>query len=339
MPTVLFSETTRERLKAYFPFSKTTLNAVGKLADKQQSFPSYKTFFASAGLSTAKLHVTKQGRGVSVIDIHPNGAKQTLVLHLPMGNPLDANQQYQLASLATLLPKTRIVGFGNPSGGAYSFKEQGASFWRLFLIAMGIRPQLLITPELDYLATKNIKDAYQIGYSYGALKALLTSRYAPAGTVKGVVTIELVSHPRNPIRLLKDFQNTFPPLGEYVKASGLRLFQDARNDAVTGHDYHAGMRRAINLAIGIMLSRVNALKLANQVLSVHNKASLVMAWGTASELVDDNRMRRALTRMNDLFAGRVKAVRLPGQKHGFANDVHLHAAIIYEAIRSRAHEA
>ncbi len=322
---------TRQRLKEYFPFSKNTLDVVSAFADKQQAFSTYRHFFASVAMPEPMLHVAKNGQGVTVIDIYPDNATKTLVVHLPMGNPLDTNQQYQLATLAGVFPEARIIGFGNPSGGLYSFKEQDLPFWRRLGVATGLNTKALVAAELDYLATHAVGDTYQVGFSYGALKALLVSRYAPVGTVKGVVTIELVSHPRNPIRLFREFNSTLAPLGAYVDAANLPTFREARRDAVNGNDYRIGLRRHINLTIGYLLSRINALKLAEEVLSMQTAAQLTMAWGTASELVDDSRMRRALEAFETQFPGRSKGISLPGQKHGLANDVHLHAAIVYEA--------
>lgn len=58
-----------------------------------------------------------------------------------------------------------------------------------------------------------------------------------------------------------------------------------------------------------------------------------MAWGTKSELVDDVRMQRAVAKLERLAPGRIQALPLAGQMHGLANDVHLHAAIVYEVLR------
>jgi hypothetical protein len=59
---------------------------------------------------------------------------------------------------------------------------------------------------------------------------------------------------------------------------------------------------------------------------------VTMAWGTKSELVDDVRMRQSIETMRKEYPGRVVGIPLDEHKHGLANDVHLHAAIICEAL-------
>ncbi len=328
-----FYDTTAKRLRDYYSFSDQTIDAVAHFAEKQESYKTYQDFFTAVGMTEAKIHRIGKKQGAVVIDITPKKpAKRTIVMHLPMGNPLDPNQQYQLATIAGLFPDTRVIGFANPSGGPYAHVEHDLSILQKLGIATGANVKSLVAAEIDYLVANTINEAYFAGYSYGALKALIASKYAPRGMVKGMVTVELVSHPRSPLKLIRDFNNTLPPLGSYVHATNLKTFQDARDNSIGGRDYHKGLRRSINLSIGSLISRLNSLKLAKSVVKQNPALHLTMAWGTKSELVDDVRMRQVIEAMNIEFPGRVVGIPLDEHKHGLANDVHLHAAIIYEAL-------
>lgn len=328
-----FYDRTAKRLASYYSFSPQTIKAVATFAQKQAAFTNYEDFFQSVGMPEAQVYTLRKKQGAVVIDIKPRQPQtRVLVVHLPMGNPLDPNQQYQLATLAGVFPDARIIGFANPSGGSYKFREHNLTVLQKLGIATTIHPKPLVAAELAYLQQQQIKDAQYIGFSFGALKALLAATYAPAGAVKGLVTIELVSHPRGPKKLLNDFQDTLEPLGAYVEATALPTFWQARNASASGHDYNTGLLRPINLAIGMLVSRLDALKQARQVLETRKDLHLTMAWGTKSELVDTQRMNTWVAAAKTEFPGRVQSFALQNLKHGLANDVHLHAAIIYEAL-------
>lgn len=332
-----FYDSTAKRLREYYAFSDETINAVAKFAETQASYKTYQDFFETVGMPEAKIHRIGKKQGAVVIDIIPKKlAKRAIVMHLPMGNPLDPNQQYQVATIAGLFPDARVIAFGNPSGGKYSHVEHDLTVLQKLGIAAGANVKPLVAAELDYLKTQGIKNAYFAGYSYGALKALVSAKYVEEGMVQGVITVELVSHPRSPLKLVNDFKQTLEPLGSYVQATQLTTFQAARDTSIGGRDYHKSLRRSINLSIGSLISRMNALKLAQQLLRRKPNLQLTMAWGSKSELVDDVRMVQAIDQINVAFPGRVKGIQLYEHKHGLANDVHLHAAIIHEALQKVA---
>ncbi len=328
-----FYDSTAKRLREYYPFSKQTIQAVSRFAQKQAGYKTYQDFFTAVGMTKSHIHRIGKKQGAVVIDIIPKKPiTQTIVMYLPMGNPLDPNQQYQLATMAGLFPTARIIGFANPSGGPYSHVEHDLSVLQRLGVATAANVKPLVAAELHYLEVNTITNAYFVGYSYGALKALIATKYAKQGMVKELVTVELVSHPRSPLKLINNFKDTLAPLGSYVQATQLKTFQDARDNSIGGDDFNKGLRRSINLSIGSLISRLNALKLARSILKTKPALQLTMAWGSKSELVDDTRMMQAIHTMSTEFAGRVTGIRLNEHKHGLANDVHLHAAIIYEAL-------
>lgn len=325
---------TADRLSRYGLFSKKTINKVATFATKQALYPTYQDFFQAVGMTEVKFHTDKKGRGASYVDI-PAAKKQkgVIVWHLPMGNPLDPNQLYQIASMAGVLSEYRIIAFGNPSGKPYNFKAQNLTLKDRIRIAFSSKRRVLVAAELDYLASQSITSMYQVGYSYGALKALIESLYAPEGSVEGIVTIEPVAHPRYAIQLLGDFTRSFVPLGKYVDRTELQTFFDARKDSANLVAYSAGLKRLINIAIGYMLSKVDFIPLLTQVMARQPDAQATIAWASKSELGNDAHLSTVLDAMRETDA-LVRPVRLVGDTHAVANDVHVTAAILLEALNT-----
>ena len=333
MTHAAFYEKTRKRLEQYGIFSAATLNFAALKAEALKQYPTYQKLFKTVGISNPTLFMNSQGRGVPLVDLDPREAeKGVFVVHLPMANPLDANQLYQVAALALAFPAYRIIAFGNPSGRPYKFREQNLSFIDWLRVAFTKNRRALVSTELDYLAGQNIRGAYHIGYSFGALKALTAVYYASPESTEGVVLIDPVAHARYFKQLVGDFQATFEPLGEYVDRTELETFLEARKDAV--HVNHMqGLRRMVNIAIGIMLSRVELVEYLQDTLAKHSQLKAYVAWGSKSELGNDAHMKANLHNIvHDTAKGRAGALRLDGARHAFANDLPLYIAIVQDFV-------
>jgi pimeloyl-ACP methyl ester carboxylesterase len=328
-----FSETTAARLQRYFPFSPHVIVTIASYAAQQAQFKTYKEFFRSQGVSVdTTLYSTTRHGSVSVVDVAPNGSeKGTIVVHLPMGNPLDPNQLYQVATIAGTNPGYRVIGFGNPTGKPYYFKDQNLTFLQRWRIASlkSLRP--LVEAELAYLDSQKVRGAVHVGFSYGAVKALIESTHSEKGTVKGLVMIELLSHPRSLKRLLNNFKATLGPMNDYVNKTGLETYKEARRHAIEGKQINRGLARPISIAIAFMLSRINTGALLKSFMTKNPTVPVTVAWGSNSELVNDARMVAMTTELQKAGAP-LQAIRLPGLHHALANDVHLHAAIIRQAL-------
>lgn len=325
---------TLKRLQALYPFSKKTTEWVATRAAKQQTFKTYEALFAYVGVPDPALHIAKNGDGVPYIDIPAKAKHQkgVLVVHVSMGNPLDPNQLYQTAAIADINPEYRVIAFGNPSGKPYHVAEQKLSFKKWFSIAFTKNVRPLVHAELDYLASQNIIETTQIGFSYGALKASIESCEQPAGSVKQIIIVDPASHPRNPIRLARDFMRTYKPLGEYINRVESETFHQARGDSARMRDYAKAYLRPVNIAIGILLSRTSIVRVLQRLIARNPEVKVAAAWGTASELTDDATFNIDLKNLPGIRKGALKTMRMKGQKHAFANDIYLHAAIIREAL-------
>lgn len=334
MPSI--GEQTRSRLEGYKLFSEQTITTVVGCAQKQAGYEHYQDFFDEVGVGVPSMHYYTKRRGVHVIDVPARSTpeKGVIAMHLPMGNPLDTNQRYQLATLAATNPAYRIVAFGNPCGKPYRFRQQARSLRNYFRIAFGNNKEALVAGELDYLASKNYQNIHHIGYSFGAHKALVASLYAPKNSIRSITVVDPVAHSRYARQLLGDFQRTFKPMGAYVDRTGIPSYLEARR-ATASVNYNAGLARPINLAIGFMLARLDFIPLLRRSIAQQPEANYTVAWGSESELGNAAHLQANL---HNLAAehSTLRSLRLEGDKHTLANDIHLHAAIIREGLTRQA---
>jgi pimeloyl-ACP methyl ester carboxylesterase len=326
-------ESTSKRLAHYKLFSNTTIKLIASFAQKQAQYKNYQNFFKEVGVPKIIVHTTKKGDGVPLIDIpaRTKKAAQVLVIHLPMGNPLDANQLYQVATIAATNPTYRVIAFGNPSGKPNYYRQQNLTFLKRFKIAFTKNKHSLVEAELDYLYMQNIEEAHHVGYSYGALKALMESYYSKKNSVKGIILIEPVAHSRGLKQLAEDFQATFKPMGEYVNRTNIPSYFKARVHAEkNGASAAQTLLRPINIAIAILLAHTDFLQLLKNVINQQPRASITVAWGSESELGNDAHLKANLYNLSSSY--QIHAMRLEGDKHALANDIYLYAAIVHEAL-------
>lgn len=331
--TALFTKT-KERLERYGLFSPDTLETVAKVAEAQGKVTSYEDFFRSLAMPKPTLHLMKRGWGVPVVDIPPRekGEGRVIVMHLPMSNPLDENQLYHIATVAACLPTYRVIGFGNPSGEPYKFRAQNRGVYRLFSIAFTRQRLALVAPEIDYLRAQGITAAHHVGYSYGAHKALIESLYLRPNELASVTLVDPVAHPRGLRQLINDFRSTFAPMGEYVNRTEVQSYFDARAAAAKTKHHKGALRRPISIAIGILMARLDFIPFLKSVSEQHPATRFTVAWGSKSELGNDAHMVTSLAALAKREVN-VKSMRLKDDSHALANDIHLQASIIYEAIK------
>jgi hypothetical protein len=326
-------EPTKLRLEGYNAFSETTIKVVAKFAKKQASYKTYQDFFKSVKLPEPKLYLNEKGEGVPVVDIAASKKeKGTIVIHLPMANPLDANQLYNVATIVATNPNYRVIAFGNPSGAPFSYKQQNLTFKKRFGIGTlrNLRP--LISAEIDYLFKHGISDMHHLGYSFGAHKALVETSYMEPGQVKSLILIDPVAHPRGLKQLIENFKSSFKPLGEYVNRTKLQTYFDARAEAAETKHHDRALMRPINIAIGFMMARLDFIPMLQKTVGQQSNLRVTVAWGSKSELGNDAHFTTTLNQLAHDKPGKLHSVRFDGYKHAFANDVHLYAAIVREGL-------
>lgn len=324
-----FYASTKKRLEQYGIFSPDVADSVAQFAQKQRAFPTYQEFFLAMGVGKVATHVLPNGNGVTVVDIPAKKKQQgVIVVHAAMSTPLNANQLYALATIAGVNPEYRIVGFGNPVTGAHYQRSQGlrAIDWVKIAVANDLGP--IVELELDYLRTQGIDTCYQVGYSYGALKAVAESQYLGEGHLKGLLLVDPVAFPRSVIRLARDFKKTYGPLGEYVNRVNVPTYHAARGDAAKEQG-NGPIGRPVSIAIGLALARINIYKRLRNIIEYTPKAKVAVAWATQSELGDDSVTRDFI---DSTAPHAIHAMRVENEAHAFANDVHLYAALVRQFI-------
>lgn len=325
--------TLRERLKQEGYFSAETIDVVTEVAKRQWQSGTYQEYFASLAIPSPQLFVGKSGAGVIVVDVPAKRKEEgVLVMHLPMANPLDTNQLFQVATIVAANPGYRVIAFGNPSGGAYRYKAQALSSLKRRGIASDNHSEYLVETELAYLASQKLTRVSHIGYSFGALKALLESYHAGTIAVEHLITIEPPAHPRPLIQLASDFLRTDAHLNRYVDRADTPIFIQARKDAVNGRDYRRGLLRPINIAIARLLARADFIDILTKTMVLHPALRVTLSWAGKSELGNDAHFTVSAHHLSLAMPGRLNAMRFADAHHSVANDPYLHAAIITESL-------
>lgn len=334
MTNKLYSST-KERLLDYGLFPAAVIERVARIAEQQATTSDIKAFFLRIGMGMPKVYSSKDHGDVPYVDIaaRQNPSKGTLVVHLPMGNPLDQNQLYQVGIVAASHPEYRLIAFGNPSGKEYRFKRQNLTLIKRCKIGFTKNRFPLVAAELEYLESQVQHNVWHIGYSYGALKATIAVEHSRNDMVNGVLLIDPVARPRGILQLIRDFRSTFDSLNGYVDRTQDTLFLEARREAASTDHYNEGLIRQINIAIAFMLSRTDFITQLSRVISIKKLKKAVVVWGSKSELGDDEYMKSQLKTLESQTKI-VTSVRLKNETHAFANDIYLQAALIRTALET-----
>lgn len=325
--------TTRARLESYSPeFNGSVLYTVSQVAARQATFTAYQDFFDSVGVPDG---FTDQ-KNHPLLDIRPvhddYDEYSAIVMGLPMANPLDANQVYQIATVAAANPTRRIVALANPSGPGCNANRLDAN--RRRLVSSG-DASWIAEPLLQHLEEERIEHIDVYGYSMAAktLGAILMQSELPASAAVVVEPVNTVPHTLT--SLGRRFNASAQALDGYVGASDLPTFNEARADSVGPASYIVGLLRRTNLAVASALTHGDFVADMAVAALKHPETYVTVAWGGASELADDQATSLAVGSLQDIFGkDQFSGLRLAGQKHALANDIHLQAAILLQGLQN-----
>lgn len=314
---------TIDRLKGYHDFSDEVLIQVGNVAIQQAEFSTYADYLGSLGIDDLSPR--------AILDIRREDEEDTLVVNLPMANCLDANQIFQVATIASTLPNTRLVAFGNPAGGSkYKFnllsEEQRAK------VASGdFSPVSAISNR--YLYNQYIDRASHYGASYGVEPAL-ASTVDSDHEIDNVIMVEPASVvPRGLVKLLRDFMASGSGFPYYVDKSGSKIFSDAvdSGDTISPAMFALGIGRLSNIAVGRGIAKGKFFENLETAMQSPKLAdtNFGVIWGSESELSIDEVMLEKLPEIEDP-RGRLQITRLEGQKHALMNDIYLQAGLVLQ---------
>jgi len=320
-------EQTAERLRSYYPFSPDVIDTVAVEAERQSSFLTYQDYLGSFGINADSWPKNSER-----LDIRPreHDSAEGLIVHLPMGNPLDMNQLFQIATIIGTNPSKRVIAEANPGGPGYNAGTMNADERDKMRAAGSFRPA--VQSLCDFLNREGIGLQHHYGASYGAdkLSGAIADRTA---AVFSATVVEPVSvKTRTTTRLAKDFVSSNSRLNEYVEASDMATFVDARKDSVGLTSYGLGLLRPTNLAIVRALGYGQFEQRMDRGIDIHPEMVATIVWGSESELAIDGLVGDIVTRLNSR-RGKVRGMRLEGQGHALVNDIHLQAALVLEGQR------
>lgn len=336
-----------DRLQNYYPFTTQTAEVVAEVAERFRALNDWNELYSDfqADDSHAKLaektYTPAHGSPIKLVDIVPVEHDKTLMYHLPMGNSVDANMQARLITLSAVLPNTRIIAAGNP---AQPFTDSGKlnQYQRKEVSSGNFRST--VDPILAYAHQERLERIDQVGFSYGADKALAAAILARCFdiTPDSVIPMDPASvTPRTLFQLGADFLATNKYLSEYVDAAEFPAYIDARKVAgrKTGWlaGYGLGLMRQSNIAIAKGIATGNFEDKLSQALEHNPETRTSVVWGTESELAIDGIMQAATGQAQITFGQRVTVMPVEGQHHAMGDDVFLHAALVREGLSQSPH--
>lgn len=274
-------------------FSPETIDVVASVAEEQATYDSYQALYEKMRLRVLPFPDNTR-RPVEVLDVRPkeHDPAEAMMVFLPMANPLDTNQAFQIATLAAAHPHKRIIAFGNPSGGDYNSGRLNRAQRKLVKQGMDLSP-LVELPE-RYADEARLDRVDYLGYSYGALVAAVAAgrAFREAHTL---TPIEPVMGQRLLVGLGRDFKSTEEALAGYVDNANSVLYRDARGDAISGSSYVRGLLRLSNLAIASALSKVDFGKVLDEAVAYQPKMQTTLVWVTAVNLPPTNTQLNCMT--------------------------------------------
>ena len=331
---------TAERLQSYYPFDQEVIDTVAEVADRQRTFSSYDNFFSSIGVGTPQQYEYGGFEPTDIVDIRPkeHDPKSAMLIHLAMANPLDPNQLFQIGTIAAANPNTRIIAAGNPSGGNY--KSGHLNWTQVDHVKRGhLWPT--VAPLLRYAERNRIESADNVGYSYGVDRAIAAINHPSAFETENLVLIEPASAKRRLLGSLSlglAFLRSNGALGTYTKAPGLEIFDEARHDpeSMKMIPYLRGLLYPTNRAIAKYIADGHFEPTLRSAIENEPWMATTVAWGTKSELGNDYRMEKLTIELEEDYGPqRIRPIRIKDARHALANDVHLQAAIVNQALLDR----
>lgn len=332
---------TERRLKQYYDFDETVLEAVTSAAAVQNT-KSYEEQADGYGLADGPEVVTLSGSGraLEVLKLIPAAdydETSARIYHTPMGNPVSRNMGMRAMRMFAADPTQQLIVVGNPFGvrsnsGTLTVRDSVDS-----LRTKSLKPH--VEPVLEYLENQKVRTTEQLGYSYGADKAAATAGAADEHgiTVPAGVFVEPSSvAKRSLLALAQAFGKTNAPMAAYVEQTGSQPYRDVRSeDSMLGLvAYSAGLLRMTNIAIVASLAHGGFDGRVRSGLDTQPDMHVAIGWGTESELTDDVEAAKLTDRLTVEYGNdRIATLRLQGMHHAGGEDIDLHAAIMLQGLR------
>ncbi|MDB5169804.1 MAG: hypothetical protein JWN82_200 [Candidatus Saccharibacteria bacterium] len=329
---------TAERLQAYYNFDEDVLAAVEDAAERQNR-QSYTELADAYGLADGPLlsrPLPDTHRKLEYLDLRPAveyDETHARLLFAPLGIAVDENMAMRAMRLFGTQPVERLVVVGSPA--LLGNRNNLLRFSDLPGTAAGNLSHT-VWLALRQLQDDGVRTLDTLGYSYGADRAATAASEAANFEIEAErgVWAESPAVANRGLKLLTDFARSGKVLDDYVNAAQSDPLIEARKIAHKGSArYWAGMARVGNLATAITLARDSFSGRALAALQEQPGMRATVAWGTASEITDNDRMEQIAHDLQTAFPGRVGALALEGMHHAGGDDIDLHAAIMLQGLK------
>lgn len=321
---------TAEQLHEFYDFSPAVVDRVSETMDRVRSYETYQDFFKSVGFTGIQRWQADGYKPSAVISLAPKDYDETeaICVSLAMGQPLDMNNIYQVALVAAHFPNMQVNAFSNPSGVGY--KGGRVSFGEMGNVARGDFTAT-VDAELKYHDAKRLERVYRGGYSYGVDKALAATIRANQDT-PALALIEPASVISRNLKELGDaFKSAEPALADYVQATDLPTFLDARERSIWGKNYLLALARPTNIAVAKGIGRGLFGTRAAQALLAQPDMQMTVAWGSESELASDTDLQLNMDILKAVHGNHARAMRMIGRHHALGDMLPVKLAILDEA--------
>jgi len=330
---------TAEQLRTYYDFDESVITAVDEAADLQHrlDFRQLADFYnIGRGPQTVYDDVAAK-RPFEILRFQPHqdyDGTQATVLHTPMATPIDQSVAMRAIRLFGADPSRQLIVVGSPGAigrpaGRLTTRE-ARRVWN-----GDFTPT--VTPTIRMLGGMGITSAHQVGYSYGADKAVAATKVAAANgiaTPTQVLMESAATRNNGLFKLLSRFQSSGEHLQRYVEESDSPALLEARKLADTGLPrYVGGLLRISNLAIARSLSTASFGGRVEDSMMRNGGVHSVIAWGGKSELADDAYMHEVVDELRWEYGdNRVSKIVVPEMHHAGGDNINLHAAIVLEGL-------
>ena len=275
---------------------------------------------------------------VQILDLPANrelDPSRTIVVWMPMARGLTLPDRHRAMRLKLLLPDERVIFVANPdrwrNGSGMLNRNERAH------VKTGDAIPLLST-VFRYLEENGITNVSWVGNSYGAKVAAAAGAIAveqKAHTVDQVVAIEPPDViPRGFWKLALTFLKTRHGVAEYKAALTDNAFIEALRTEPSLLKYIFTLACPTNMAITHAIAKGRFATNMRTVLKKSPSTSVMVAWGTASELACDEVVRPLMTTLQAEYGEQVQAIPLENARHASYYDVDLVNALILQGLRS-----
>lgn len=343
--------TTETRLRQYKAFDDDIIERVADVAAEQNthSFAELADRYSVADGPESIRAQHYGSRRFELLHFKPKGdydETRARILAPPLALPVDPSLTMRALRLFAADPSEQLFVLGAPThvGNRSNLPDpcDVTGIWRGDFSPLAMP---LIMHLKGHRQRKAINSIDTLGFSYGADLAVGLSETAAS---YGIETQRNVwAEPAGArVRELRKIKADTQVLAQYrthfdryVRDADSRPLNEALEESkVSPLRYAAGLARLSNLAILRAISRGEFADRAERALRVNPDSRATIAWGSASEFVEDATMESIVQGLGKATAMRTGKLVLESMHHAGANDIDLHAALMLQGLRNATAE-